>query len=769
MNKGYSVAVILTVALGIGANAAMFTIINAVLLRPLPYANPERLVSTSIKNKDGDMGVVPERIFFEWQRSAKSVAVSTATSIEAVFAFESESEQIRGVLASASYFDVLGTRPKLGRLFAPAEDVPGQPDVIVLSDQLWRRRFAGDPGVIGRTIDVDGKPTTVIGIMPAAYSTTRASQFWMPYRVTASSPGTSFYYYATGRLRPGYSIAAARAELSTLTARAARDDEKNVAPVLMTLHQRRYGEAQKPLVLLFAAVGVLLLIACANLANLSLARAARREREFVVRLALGASRWRVMRHVLSESLMLAGVGAALGLTLSIGAVAYFVRMSPGSVANVERIHVDGTVLAFTFVAAVATGLLFGLVPANAAGRGDFGRVLSSGSSRLAGSRRQQWLRRFLVVGQLATALMLLTGAGIVARTFWRVTSLDLGFSTERILTAEVSLPRARYKPGAIEPFFNELLALVRREPGVEIAALTGALPLGGIMGSVRTTDSAGHQSPLLDKVAIGPAYLETIGAHIMSGRSIAESDGNAAPKVAVINETAARALFPDGSAVGRTLPYQRRTVVGIVKDIRQRQLEHPMTPVIYMPIAQSEMWSGMVVTLRTTGDPEALEDRIRRAVSAIDGALAPPAFETMEARAASAVAPRRFTFLLLGTFAVLAAALAIVGLYGVLSFVVAERTREIGIRVALGADAARVRRLVIAQGMALTVVGVMIGVGGSALGARTLRSVVFQTSVYDTRAFVGSAAMLIAIAFLACYVPARRASRVDPILALRAE
>lgn len=778
LHRGYSAAMILTVALGIGANVTMFTIINAVVLRPLPYPEPDRLLSISIKDKRSDMGVVPDRTYAEWQRASKSVVISTSSGGDALFTLGGETESVVGRFATAGYFDVLGVRPLMGRVFTPAEDIPDAPNVIVLSEQFWRRRLSADPAVVGKTLTVDGKPTTVLGVMPASYTTDHGAQFWVPYRLSPPRPRETRYYSVTARLRDGVSMDAARAELGALQARleaadrASADharDENGLVPVVMTLHDRRYGDTRKPLLLLFGAVGVLLLIACANLANLSLARAARREREFVVRLALGAGRWRLARHVLCESLLLSIAGAALGLALSTIAVGYFVRLSPKSVGNVEGIRIDAHVLLFTVAIAVLTGLIFGLVPARAAGRGNLSEALSNGSPRAVGSRRQRWVRRVLVVTQLATALVLMTGAGILARTFWRVTALDLGFRADHLLFVQLVMPHSRYTDANVGSFYDDVMARLRVEPGVVQVALTNVPPVSGVTLSVSSTDSSGKSTPVVDVVNVGPGYLEAIGAHVVEGRTIAASDRLGAPKAAVITETTARLLFPDGRALGRTLPFNKLNVVGIIKDIRQRELEAAPSPSMYVAAAQSGLQNRMALTIRTTDNPDALMAGVRRVLRQIDPALPAPTLVTMDQKLANAVAPRRFTFLLLGVFALLAGALAVVGLYGVLAYLVAERTREIGIRLALGADATRVRRLVIGQGMALTAIGVAIGVVAAGLAVRTLRTMVYQGSVYDSRAFGAGVVLLAVVAYVACYLPARRASRVDPMLALRAD
>jgi predicted permease len=769
-NRGYSLAVIATLALGIGANAAMFSIVNAVVLRPLPYPDPDRIVSLTVRDDKADRGVVDEHSFAEWARSARSVAVAINNGTSSVFTFPGGAEEIDGRLAAANYFDVIGVRPMMGRVFTADEDRPGGPSVVVISEQLWRRAFAADASILGKTVQMNDRQTTIIGVMPASVGTSR-TQFWRPMRFTPSSGGSTFYYGVTGRLRDNETIETARAELTALMRRVEATNPnaaKGLTPVVMTLHERRYGASRTPLLLLFGAVGVLLLIACANIANLSLARATRREREFAVRTALGASRGRLMQQAMVESVLLSAIGAAIGLALSTSAVAYFSRLSPSSVANVEHIRVDGSVLGFTLLVAVATGVLFGLVPVLSARRIALNDALSNGSPRSTGGRRVQWVRRGLVVAQLATALVLLTGAGLVTRTFWRVTSIDPGFRVDHMLVAQVNLPRSRYTATSAAPFFAELIARVRRAPGVEAAGYSDAAPLSGVTMTFSWSDNDGKKSPPLDALSVEPGYFETIGARLVEGRFITEADKPGAPKAVVINETAARTFFPGRSALGQRMSSSELTVVGVVKDFRQRALEAVPTSVGYLARAQDGGGVRTQLVVRTAA-PEALETFIRQTIRSLDPALVPPTITTMEQTLSESVAPRRFLFTLLALFAGLAATLAVVGLYGVLAYLVAERTREIGIRVALGADARRVRRLIIGQGMTLTAVGVVLGLAASIAAVRTLRTMMYDMSVYDTRTFVAGAVLLGGVAFLASWVPARRAGRVDPMTALRAE
>jgi predicted permease len=585
---GYTAAVVLTLALGIGAYSAMFSIVNAVILRPLPYPDADRIVSVSIKSKGDDMRVVDDVNYAAWRDNARSVTLTVSSGTDGVFTTNGGPQQLPGVMASTTYFSVFGVRPILGRTFTADEDRPGGPKVVVLGESLWHSHFAADKSILGKAVAIDGEPHTVIGILPAWFTTARHAQFWVPYRMrepeaphalTPSNPGvTTMFHTASGRLHDGATLESVRAELATISKRieATRAaDWRGTTPVVMTLPDRRYGDRRKPLLLLFSAVAVLLTIACANLANLSLARAAGRQREMAVRLALGAGRWRLARAMLCESTLLALGGATLGLLLARASIGYITHLSPASVGKVDDISLSGTVLLFTLGVAVLTGLAFGVVPAIAAARGDINSVLSAGGPRTTANRLQHTAQRILVVAQLGTALVLLTAAGLVTRTLIRVASIDPGFAVDRLVAVTVDLPRSRYTPERAAPMFDDLLARVRGMPGVVSAAFVRGTPLGGLAYRFTTTDSAGRRSAPVDVVEAGSDYLRVIGATLLAGRGLDSTDRAGAEPVMVVNEVLARQLFPSGKAVGRTIPFQGATVrvVGVVKNVLQGELE----------------------------------------------------------------------------------------------------------------------------------------------------------------------------------------------------
>ena len=769
----YMIAVILTLGLGIGANSAMFSLVNAVVLRPLPYPDPERIVSLSIRHRGEDLGVVDDRDYFAWRDGARTLTLAAYEATNGVLVLGTGPQSLRGMTITADYLSIFGVRPTLGRSFTDEEYRSSGPPVAMLGEALWRRDFGADSSILGRSITIDGEQTTIVGIVPASFVTPRPVMFWLPYRIERpSNPNEADFYHVIARLRDGFPIDATRAELVGLSNRlhaSGSEAERSIAPIVMTLHERRYGDRREPLLLLFAAVGVLLLIACANLTNLAMARAMGRQREIAVRFALGAGRWRVVRWLLCETLVLSLAGAALGLGLAIASLRYIIHLSPASVGDIETVHLDAKVLAFTLSVAVMTGLVIGIVPALAAVRGDIHRALSNGSPRNTGGTRQRLARRALVITQLATALVMLMGAGLGARTFWRVLSIDPGFQPDRLVDVEVSLPSSHYSGRTAQPFFDELLSRVRSLPGVESAALTNAPPLAGGM-EFAPIDSTGRPTPKTTVVSVSPGYFRTIGATVRVGRAIDSTDRSGAPKVVVVNAALAKRLF-GGNAIGRTLRIGHDTgrVVGVIDDIPQHEFEGTLSGAVYWSIAQQPSSIEIHLMVRTSGANGPVEAAITRAMQSMDRTLAPPTYRRMSDMLAERIAPRKFTFVLLGIFATLAATLAVIGLYGVLAHLVASRTREIGIRIALGADPRSVTGLILRQGTLLAVVGAAIGLVVSMFAVRTLRAVVYDVSVYDPWTFIGTVSLLLVVSVVASYVPALRASRVDPVIALRAE
>lgn len=774
----FTAIAVFTLALGIGAASALFTVVDAVLLRPLPFPEANRIVSVSTVARGADRGSVPGKNFEAWRREARSLeAMAVYNSSSLTYVGAGDPVQLGGARVSAELFTILAVKPVLGRTFAADEMIAGAPDVMVLSQSFWRQSLGGDPAVLGRTLMLDGKPYTVIGVVDERGAIPRSANYWLPVHPEPAGSNFERYYSMLGRLKPGLTIAAAQADLAAIskTVDEARPaSQRGAAIAVMTLHDRMFGSVAKPLALLFGAVTFLLLIACANVANLLLARGASRRREMAVRLALGASRLRLIRQVLLESVMLSGMGAALGMLIPVWAVGVFVRMSPDVVSRVGDIHVNGHVLAFASGVAVLTALLFGMLPAWSSSADDAMSPLKDGT-RAAGSVRQQRTRRVLVAAELATALVLLTGAGLLTRSFVNVLAVDIGFDPQHLTSASIYLPRARYTTDvARQNFFTALDERVRAIPGVHSAALTDAMPGGGFSMTTSLSALAGSiDSAQVAIATVAREYPRTVGLQLVAGRMFDATDTPGAPLAAILSAAAARALFPGGNAVGQQLSAasvsdEKRpsVVVGVVKDVPQLGVDVAPMPQVYF-VHEQVGGVGPSIVVRATIDPAQLEAMIRHVVTTIDPLQPVASFEQIDRVLAKSIAPRRLNFLLINIFAGLALLLAAVGLYGVMAFQVAQRTRELGIRMALGATGGAVRRMVLRQGMSIVIVGCVAGIVLSAVASRILAGFLYGVTARDTGTFLAAPAILCAVAALACYVPARRATTVDPVVALR--
>ncbi|HEY7236567.1 MAG TPA: ABC transporter permease, partial [Gemmatimonadaceae bacterium] len=594
---GFAIAVILTLALGIGANAVVFALVNAVVLRPLPYPNSDRLISLSQMSPRGRDGRVLQDVAYDDWRWMTTSAQSSAAYEETqqVLNEAGRPERINGMAAMPTYFSILGVRPLIGRTFDESEARSSAP-VVVLSEQLWRTRFSADAGIVGRHATFNGVQRLVIGVLPAAFTYGRPEQFWLPLHVAPvrlpPGPSGEFIGYSVmARLRDGVTLDAVRAELATVLARLSPDNRPSSGQraVVMTLHERRHGETRRPLLLLFGAVGVLLLTACANIANLALARAARREREFALRRALGASRGRIVRFVLIESVALSLGGALVGLLLVRASLGWFVHISPGSIgsaAQAQAIGVNGALVAYASAVAILTAVLFGLVPALTASRAPLNHTLAAGGIQAAGSRRHSFARRALVVGELAVALVFLTGAGLVAKTFWRVASADPGFRPEKLLVANISLAYNRYTAATAKAFFDALMARVQGAPGVQSVSYSQGTPVAGGTRSVAITmDKGGRARQRYAEVAVDSAYFKTIGAQLVAGRLIGPEDRAGSQLVAVVTEDFVRLNLDSAPPLGRTIA-GKFTIVGVVKDMSETRLDGERYPPMFFPLAQ---------------------------------------------------------------------------------------------------------------------------------------------------------------------------------------
>jgi putative ABC transport system permease protein len=686
-------------------------------------------------------------------------------------------------------FATLGVAAARGRVITSEDDKPGNPFVTVLSHDLWRQQFGGDPHIVGKTIPLSGNIYTIVGVMPAGFSTPVVlAEAWAPVHVT-SPLGASFrsvhFLRSYGRLADGVDIEEARAEMGIIDRRLSEQypaDNKNRSTALIPLHDRIVGESRRALIILFAAVSLVLLIACANFANLLLARTAEREREFVIRAALGAARWRLIRQLLIESLLISLLGGALAALLAIWGTSILVALKPENLPRLDEIGVDGRVLLFTFGLAVLTGIVFGLMPAWAVSRGRVNDALKeNGRSATSGGARQR-LRSTFVVVELAVALVLLVGAGLLIKTFWKLRAVEPGFNTNGLLTMRIELPDARYKESNKQNRFRaQVLQEVNSLPGVQ-AAMVSEIPLGGdslnhdFLIENRPPIAVGDE-PSLETRSVEGNYFHAMQIPLKSGRVFEPQDFlDQALLVGVANEAMVREYFPNEDPIGQRVRWARNpevqwiTIVGVVGDVKHYGLDVPDLPALYSPYTQAPPWKRwMSLVARTQSDPAAMATAVKQQIWKVDSQLPITKVETMTNVAAESVAARSFNMVLVGLFAVLALVLAAVGIYGVMSYAVTQRTQEIGIRMALGASATDVLKLIIKNGLTLTLIGVLIGVAGAIALTRLLATMLFGVTPTDSLTFVAVSLVLIVVALLACYLPARRATKVDPLVALRYE
>jgi putative ABC transport system permease protein len=788
-SPGFTAVAVATLALGIGANSALFSIVNTILLRPLPYPDPGRIVSISLTapNMAWAGTSSPHWAYYLWRDHSRDVAQLAAyNQWSARVAAKTGPERLRGAAVAGDFFSLLGARPALGRTFVVSgEAAPGEgPAPVVLSHAAWVRLFGGDSAAIGRSFDLDASPAALVGVLPPSFDFPHGAQFWTPLRINVSASGgghVSYFVQAIGRLRPGVSMAAARAGLDALW----RGDpslwdarEWHGARVdLVTLHERLYGASRPLLLLLFGAVVLVLLVACANLASMLLARAAAREREFAIRAALGAGRARVVRHVLAESVLLSLLGGAAGLLVAQWGIELFAALAPATVAGAPPIRLDPAVLGFTAAVALAAGVLFGLAPALSASRMAVVESLKSGAHSVAGAGRRPALRRALVVGQLTAALVLVVTAALLARSLMKLLAVDPGFQARGLVAVEVGSTYSRYPTAAARnAFYASLLDRMGRLPGVTSVALADRLPLTGFMRTYSFRMAGAQLGPGNVQVALNEvtaSYFATVGATLAAGRGFTAEDQPGSPKVAVVNVAFARRFLGGRNPVGRIVELPNPalgspTVVGEVQDIRQVGREEPARPEVFLPASQSEEMPTSLVA-RVRGDPRGLIPAIRRVMRDLDPALPGAEISLPVDDLAKGAAPQRANAILLGLFGVVALLIAGMGLYGLMAFVVAQRTREIGVRVALGAGRRDVLRLVIGQGAGLIALGLALGLAAALALSRVLRGMLFGVAPDDPITYAVAALLLAAIALAATYLPARRALRVDPQVALRAE
>ncbi len=789
---------VLTLALGVGANAAIFSVVNAVLLRPLPWADPDRTVMIWSRWNAFEKTWVSDGEVNDYRRESRTLdEVAVWDQNQVNLTGDAEPERVAAGLVSANLFSTFGVSPMIGRWFTRAETRANGPNVAILGEALWRRRYGADPSIVGRTILVNGTSTEVVGVMPpdfvlpTDFANPSPSVLWLPLEWDDNSTDHGSHgYFAAGRLSPGATVAQARDELHTIalgwTARGLYPPQMGYDSIVLTARDEVVGGVRRAIWLLFGAVGFLLLIACANVANLLLARAEARQREMAVRVALGAGAGRVLRQLLTESLLLAGVSAAAGLAIAWGGVRVLAWWNPSSVPRVAGAHVDLRVLAFTAAVALVTTLVFSIAPAARLLGGGLAESTREGSANATTGERRRRFRSALVIAEMALAVVLLVGAGLMLRTLWSLQHIDLGFAPSGVLTLRVSLPQASYKtPDEVVGFYSRLTDQVRALPGVAAAGVARSLPLGSTIGDwgLRIdgyVPPAGSNAKG-DWQIVSAGYLDAMGERLARGRGFTSADTPDSQLVALVNEEMARRYFAGRDPIGGrfTIGGQNRpwvTVVGVVKDVHHNGIAAPIKEKFYVPhtqwhksVGNANALRGMTLVVRTAGDPVSLTTPVRAIVRQLDPGLPVADVRTMNDVVGAALSTPRFTSMLLSIFAALALALSAIGIYGVLSYVVSRRTREIGIRVAIGARPVQVLAMVLRSGVGLALVGIGAGLAMAMAVTRLLAGLLHGVTPLDPATFAGVGAGLTALAALASLVPAWRASRVDPVIALKSD
>ena len=786
-NKAFAVAAIATMALGIGANSAIFSIVNSVLLRPLPYAQPERLVMLwgLYPNYGRTSLSLPD--FVDWRAQARSFdAVGAVHGATFNYLSGEEPMQLRADRVTANFFEALGIRPMLGRAFRPDEEIGDDDFVVVLGYGFWQRQFAGDPTVVGRSILLSGQPFTVIGVAPPGFRFMRDVDLWAPARMdTPNANRRSEYLTAFGRLKRDVTLQQGATEIATIAGRLSEQypaTNQNFRSAVVMMHDEVVGNVRPTLVVFAGAVGLVLLIACANVANLLLARAAAREREIAVRSALGASRGRIVRQLLTESMLVGIIGGSLGLLLAAWAVMSLRTSETSLLPRLGEVRVDGVVIVFSALLSIVTGLVFGLVPALRLSSGRLHEAIKEGARGAAGGAVARF-RHALVLAEVALAVVLLVGAGLLIRSFEKLNRVDTGFDPRSVLTYQVVFPSSRYRDvPALAPVYDQILARTKQIPGVRGVAVSNTLPMlgaGYITFAIENVPFAprGPDSPPIDvqPLTVSPDYLNVMGLRLVRGRFVESRDVDGAGDVAVVNTEMVRLFFPpDRDPIGMRVTFGDPnnpdaswwTVVGVVDVVAQEGVSAKAYSQIYLPIAQAQR-RGVFVSLRTAGDPLAVTSAAREALRAVDRELPMNDVVTMEQRVSKDIAATRVSVVVLSIFASLALTLAAIGIYGVLAYAVAQRTREIGIRMALGASARSVRALIVRQGMMPAIIGLAAGLLGAYFLTELMQKILFGVEPTDPATFVGVAAFLAAVALGASYLPARRATRVAPTEALR--
>jgi putative ABC transport system permease protein len=786
-NYAFTIVVVLTLALGIGANTAIFSFANGILLRPLPYPQSDRLVviEETAFIRDVDSMPVSYPNFLDWREQNtvfEDVGVHFGTSRFALSG-SGEPVEIRGTRITHGLLELLLISPVLGRTFTADEDRPDQDAVVILGYELWQKNFGGDADILGKKIVLSNRSRMIVGVMPRGFRFPEVSELWVPLALTPQLfTRTDHGLDGIARLKDGVSLAQAQAEMNNIAARIEQQNpvtNEGLGVKLSSLRDNLSGGYREALLILLGVVGCVLLVACVNVANLMLARATARQKEFALRAALGASRWRIVRQLLIESLLLALIGGVLGFALSLWALHLLLKAIPGQLPFWMNFGIDLRVLAFTLGITLLTGLIFGAVPALQTSRVDLNDTLKEGGRGAIGFRGRS--RSLLVVTEIALSLVLLVGAGLMIQSFLRLRQVNIGLDPKNVFTATVLLPRAKYSNEQQRTmFFKQLVEQVRGIPGVQAAGATGTLPLtGNNWGRSLTVEgypvlSVG-QAPSIQHTVVTADYFRAMGITLLAGRDFTDADNFDALKVTIVDERLARHYWPNDTAIGKRIRFGPpeddepwHTIVGVVRSVRHQRLQEDTRESVYLPHLQIPI-GGMTLVARTTSDPHELSAAVRREVAQIDRDQPISELATMEEVVAESIWQPRLYATLFAVFAGGALVLALIGIYGVMAFLVQTRTHEIGVRMALGATARDVFKLIVGRGMKLTIFGVLIGVAGAIALTRLMHTLLFNTSATDPFTFIAISLLLSLAAFLACYIPARRAARVDPLIALRYE
>jgi len=786
---GFTLIAVLTLSLGIGANTAIFSIVNALLLRPLPFHESGRLVFLSEKSREGERLDVAYPNFADWRERAQSfVGMAAEYTGSFILSGVEKPARLEGRIGNWNFFQLLGVNPELGRLFTESDDRYGAPRTVMLSHELWQTRFGGEAGIIGNAISLDDRSYTVIGILPRGFEYLEPADLFIPIGhflgpdAPLANRGNTTFLHGLARLKPGVTLAQANNEMDRLGQQLALEYpavNEGKSAKAESLHDVMSEGVRQSLWVLFGAVGFILLIACINVANLLLVRAAERHKELAVRIALGAGRLRIVRQMLTESLLISSLGGLCGVLIGHWMLQGLLVMAPPETPQLSRVGLDTSVLLFALGIAIATSLLCGLLPALQSSKADLQTALKEGGRSAAGTGREG-MRKGLLIAEVSLSLVLLVGAGLLMRSMHRVLRVDLGFNADNLLTMRLRLPDGRYDPNRRRNFYDECLERVAAVPGVRSAALTLSLPIrGSSWGSFFCAADKPVPSradlPVSDYIPVSRNYFETMGMRLLRGRAINAGDRAESAPVVVINETLARRIWPGEDAVGKRLkqgyPEEKgpwREVVGVVNDVRFEGAERPIAMQTYMPYTQ-ESRPSVGVVVRTDNNPLSVAASVEQAIHSIDKDLPVTSILTMDQVLGISLAGRRLTLVLLASFAGLALLLAAVGIYGVISYAVRQRTHELGIRMALGAQVGDVLRLILAQGLKLALIGVALGLGVAWVMTRWMESLLFEVRPTDPLTFGAITVALLFIALLACWVPARRATRVDPMTALRHE